>query len=69
MENKKSITRRIDSIYFDKNEGKIFGIKSGILWANTKNSTYPLLYISKPKNLSEEDYRYLLDKIEIEIKL
>jgi len=65
-----NILERIRSFEFDKNRNKIFGIKSGIVWghSNKTNSTFPLLYISKPKSVSQEDFELLLDKIEITIK-
>jgi|ADurb_H2B_03_Slu_FD_contig_41_1265980_length_846_multi_2_in_0_out_0_1 hypothetical protein len=72
MKNKEkaNILDSIKSIYFDKNKSKIFGIKSAIIWGNSKNdnSTFPLLYISKPKHLSEDEFEILLDKIDIRIK-
>ena len=62
-----NITDKIQSIEFDKNEKHEFGIKSTIIWghSNENNVTYPLLYISKPKHISEEDYRYMINKLEI----
>lgn len=61
-----SILNKLKSIEFDKNRTKIFGIKSGILWGNfDNNSSSPLLYISKPKHISQEDFEILLDKIKI----
>lgn len=65
-----SILNDIRSIEFDRNRRKIFGIKSGILWGHSKhtNSCFPLLYISKPKHISEKDFEILLDKLIIDIK-
>ncbi len=62
-----SVFDNIKSIEFDRNKNKIFGIKSGIVWANSNrvNGQYPLLYISKPKNISQEDFEELLNKISI----
>lgn len=64
-----NIIEGLKSIEFDKNERKIFGIKSGILWghSNKSNSSFPLLYISKPKNITEEDYKLLLSRLEINL--
>lgn len=65
-----SILNTIRSIEFDKNRRRLFGIKSGILWAHSKdtNSSYPLLYISKPKHITQEDFEILLDNLIINIK-
>ena len=65
-----SIFDSIRSIEFDKNRNKLLGIKSGILWAHSKNTNgmFPLLYISKPKHITQEDFELLLDKLIINIK-
>lgn len=57
----------IKSFEFDRNRNKIFGIKSGIVWGHSKDKNYifPLLYISKPKHITEEQFNELLDSIEI----
>ena len=62
-----SIFDEIKSVEFDRNRNKIFGIKSGIVWGHSKdkNSSFPLLYISKPKHITEEQFNELLDSIEI----
>lgn len=62
-----SIFDEIKSFEFDRNRNKIFGIKSGIVWGHSKNSnsSFPLLYISKPKHITEEQFNKLLDSIEI----
>lgn len=64
-----SILDEIRSIEYDKNRNKLFGIKSAIIWAHSKEGggTYPLLYIYKPKSISQEDYELLLNKLEINI--
>lgn len=64
-----NILDTIRSFEFDKNRRRIFGIKSGIIWghSNKTNSSFPMLYISKPKNISQEDFELLLDKIDISI--
>lgn len=64
-----NILDEIKSITFDKNRTELFGIKSGILWGHSKdtNVSYPLLYISKPKQISQEDFEVLLDSIKINI--
>ena len=63
------ILDNVKSIEFDKNLNHIFGIKSGILWAHSKDGsgTFPLLYISKPKNISREDFEALLERISITV--
>ncbi len=66
-----NILERIRSFEYDKNRNKIFGIKSAIIWGYSKdtNSSFPMIYISKPKNVSQTDFELLLDKIDIEIRL
>ena len=65
-----TILDKIRSFEFDKNRKKLFGIKSGIVWGHSKdtNSSFPILYISKPKDISQEDFELLLDKIDISIR-
>ena len=65
-----SILDRIRSIEFDRNRKKVLGIKSAVLWAHSKdnNGSYPLLYISKPKHISQEDYDFMLDRLDINIR-
>lgn len=63
------ILDNIKSITYDKNKTHSMGIKSAIIWGNIKdtNEFLPLLYISKPKNISQEDYELLLDRLIIDI--
>lgn len=63
-----SVFDNIRSVEVDKNKGKIFGIKSGIVWGHStkENCASPLLYLSKPKSISQKDFEELLDKIRIE---
>ncbi len=65
-----TILDKIKSFEFDKNRNAIFGIKSGIVWGHSKdtNGIFPILYISKPKSISQEDFELLLDKIDISIR-
>jgi len=65
-----NVLREIKSFEFDKNRKNVFGIKSGIVWGHSKNtnSSFPLLYISKPKNISQKDFELLLEKIDISIR-
>jgi hypothetical protein len=68
--NTMTILDTIKSFEFDPNRKKLFGIKSGIVWgySNQSNSVAPLLYISKPKHISQEDFDLLLSNIEITIR-
>jgi hypothetical protein len=65
-----SIFDKIKSVTYDRNRNKIFGLKSAIVWGNSKdtNSIFPLLYISKPKHISKEDFDILLSHLEISFK-
>jgi hypothetical protein len=65
-----AITDNIRTIEFDRNRRKTFRIKSGIIWghSNKTNSSYPLLYISKPRGVSKEDFEYLLDHLDISLR-
>lgn len=66
-----SILDKIKSFEFDKNENKIFGIKSAIIWghSNRTNGIFPLLYLRKPKHISEEEYQELINSIDIHFKI
>jgi len=66
-----NIIESIKSFEFDENRRKIFGIKSGIVWghSNKSNSSFPMLYISKPKHVSQKDFELLLSKIDIQINV
>ena len=63
-----NILNQIKSFEFDRNRNKLFGIKSGIVWGHSKdcNGMFPLLYISKPKHISQEDFEYILDHMSLE---
>lgn len=65
-----NILESIRSFEFDKNRKKIFGINSGIVWghSNKINGSFPMLYISKPKSVSQEDFELLLEKLDISIR-
>lgn len=65
-----TILEGIRSFEYDKNRNKMFGIKSAIIWGHSKdsNSSFPMLYISKPKGVSQEDFELLLDKLDISIR-
>lgn len=66
---KPTILDKIKSIEYDRNRRGLFKIKSGIVWGHSKtdNSAFPLLYIYKPKNISQEDFELLLNKLDIQI--
>lgn len=70
MKKKETILEQIRSFEFDKNRKAIFGIKSGIVWGHSKttNGSFPMLYISKPKGITQKDFELLLDKIDISIR-
>lgn len=63
------LRKQLATIEYDKNRNKIFGIKSAIIWGRKKesNGMTPILYISKPKHVSLEDFEDLLDNLKIEI--
>jgi len=62
-----SILDSLRSVEFDRNKNKIFGIKSAIVWGYSKdsNSCSPILYISKPKHVSQEDFDFILDHLDL----
>ncbi len=64
-----NILESIRSFEFDKNRTKVFGIKSAIVWGHSAktNSIFPMLYISKPKHITQEDFELILDKLDINI--
>jgi len=62
-----SIFDDLKSFSFDTNKQKLYGLKSGIVWGNyERGGSSPILYISKPKHLSQEDFDELLDSIDIQ---
>ena len=65
-----SILDDIRAVEFDRNKKGIFGLKSAILWGHSKNvnGCSPLLYISKPRNISREDFEKILDRLEINLR-
>ena len=62
-----NIFDKIRAFEYDENRTKIFRIKSGIVWGYSKdtNGCFPMLYITKPKNISQEDFELLLSKLDI----
>jgi len=65
-----SIFDRIKVFDFDKNRRGVFGIKSAIIWGHCRRpkSIFPVLYISKPRSISPEEFEELLDGIEIVLR-
>ena len=64
-----SVLNEIRAIEYDRNRTKLFGIKSGIVWGHRKEGgSFPLLYISKPKHVSQEDFEEILNKLDISIR-
>jgi len=64
-----SIFDEIRDFEFDPNKNKIFGIKSAIVWghSNHSNSCSPVLYISKPKGVPQEQFEELIDCLQIKL--
>jgi hypothetical protein len=75
-ENKEFLIENIKSLVLDKSKElrehnkKIFRTSNGVLWADQIGDPryYPILYLKKPKHLSEEEFQKLLDKLEITFK-
>jgi hypothetical protein len=65
---KDNFVKKIDKISLDKNESHAFGIKSAILWGTSGTTTSPLLYLLKPKNISEEEYNEIVDRLIVHLK-
>lgn len=65
-----NILEKINSFEYDKNRTKIFGIKSAIIWGINKENKhqFPMLYISKPKHISQADFELILDRLELQIR-
>lgn len=63
-----SIWDNVRAIEVDRNENKVFGIKSAIIWGHSanSNSVFPLLYLRKPKGITQEEYDELIDSIAIQ---
>ena len=61
----------IKSFEIDRNQDKKFGIKSGIVWGHSadNNGIFPIMYLSKPKGISQEDFDLLLAQININFRI
>jgi len=57
----------ISGIEIDPNLQHKYGLVSGIVWGNSikVNGTYPIMYLTKPKHVSQHDYEAMLDSIKI----
>ncbi len=63
-----NILDEISPFEYDRNRTHVFGIKSGIVWGHgKKGGSFPMLYISKPKHIKQEDFELLLNSINIEL--
>ena len=64
-----NIIKKLKGTELDRNTTHKYGLKSGILWGHLKeeNSCMPLLYISKPRSISQEDFEYILDRLQISL--
>lgn len=61
--------KELHSIEFDYNENKVFGIKSAILWGHGNDGkSFPLVYITKPKHITDEEYKQILYRLLISMK-
>ena len=64
-----SVFDSLRSFEFDRNKNHLFGLKSAVIWGHSKlQGSYPILYISKPKNITQTEYEELLDCIDIQFK-
>lgn len=52
---------------FDSNKEHIFGIKSEIIWETHNSRSRAMVYLRKPKNVTEEEYRDFLRSVTITI--
>lgn len=62
-----SILNNIESVEYDKNRDKKFNLKSGIIWGHMSNKCFPLLYLTKPKSVSQKDFEIILNKLQIKM--
>lgn len=59
------ISDKFKRFTLDSNPNHIFGIKSAIIWGENEGSATPLLYLRKPKSVSQEDYDDMVKRIKI----
>lgn len=65
----KNITDKIDSISIYKGKDDIFNRHSDriSIWGNRKGGMFPLVYITKPKGLSIENWQTIKEKLQISL--
>lgn len=53
----------------NKRNKKDFGITSAVIWASRKGISgwFPILYLKKPKAISDEEFNTLLESLELKI--
>jgi len=63
------ISEKFGRYEYDKNLEHRLGIKSGILYGYQPESVvvFPLAYISRPRNMNLEDFKWVLENIEIRV--
>lgn len=69
MNETKDIFDGLKYIEFDSNRNKQYGIKSAIVWGNYGQSIKPLVYVSKPRFMTEHDFERLLKRMDVNIYL
>ena len=47
---------------------KSLGIKSPTLWGIEDGKMYPIIYLRKPKGISQEDFDAFIERIQIYVK-
>ena len=59
----------VDCIYIYKGKDDVFNRHSNriSIWGNKKNTIFPLVYITKPKGLSLENWEIIKEKLQIGI--
>lgn len=57
----------VDTISIYKGKDDMFNLHSDriSIWGNKKGGTFPLVYITKPKGLSLENWEIIKEKLEI----
>ena len=61
--------KQFEKYVFDKNRDSSFNLKSAIMWEFDYETKmyHPLFYVSKPREVSEEDFNRTLDMIDIHV--
>jgi hypothetical protein len=65
----KPITERIDNISIHKGKDECFNRHSDriSIWGSKGSVIFPLVYITKPKSVSIEDWEVIKEKLEINL--